>query len=99
MTLVVPPSPSGSAADEPTGPARGIRPSQHLPGPSQRVPADDAVRAAIGRLSGEFSGRVDPRLLVRVVRDCRRELGGSPVGALPELVERLARYRLDQRIG
>jgi hypothetical protein len=33
-----------------------------------------------------------------VVRDCRRDLGGSPVGALPELVERLARIRLAEAI-
>ncbi|TYP82809.1 three-helix bundle dimerization domain-containing protein [Blastococcus xanthinilyticus] len=62
-------------------------------------PVDDAVTAAVGRLSGEFAGRVGPQLVVRVVRDCRRELGGSPVGALSELVERLARYRLDRQIG
>jgi hypothetical protein len=41
---------------------------------------------------------VGPQLVVQVVRTCRRELGGSPVGALPELVERLARYRLDRHI-
>jgi hypothetical protein len=68
-------------------------------GPTADEPADEAVAAAVGRLSGEFSGRVRPQLVVRVVRDCRRELGGSPVGALPELVERLARYRLDREIG
>ncbi|MCA0144228.1 three-helix bundle dimerization domain-containing protein [Blastococcus sp. LR1] len=68
-------------------------------GPAADDPADEAVSAAVGRLSGEFSGRVGPQLVVRVVRDCRRELGGSPVGALPELVERLARYRLDRQIG
>jgi hypothetical protein len=81
MTLAVPPSPSGPAADDPT------------------VPPDEAVAAAVGRLSGEFADRVGQQLIVRVVRDCRRELGGSPVGALPELVERLARYRLDRQIG
>ncbi|PZU42534.1 MAG: hypothetical protein DI571_11190 [Arsenicicoccus sp.] len=100
MTLVVPPSASGPAADEPTGPADDARTVQDLPGTLRATaPGDDAVSAAVGRLSGEFSGRVDRRLLIRVVRDCRRELGGSPVGALPELVERLARYRLDRHIG
>lgn len=68
-------------------------------GPAADEPADEAVSAAVGRLSGEYSDRVGPQLVVRVVRDCRRELGGSPVGALPELVERLARYRLDRQIG
>jgi hypothetical protein len=59
---------------------------------------DPSVEQAVGRLNEEFSERVEPQLLVRVVRDCRRELGGSPVGALPELVERLARYRLGMHI-
>ncbi|SEK84534.1 hypothetical protein SAMN04515665_105213 [Blastococcus sp. DSM 46786] len=86
MTLVVPPSSSGPAAGDPTGPA-------------EPAIGDDAVDAAVGRLSGEYSGRLGRRVVVRVVRDCRRDLGGSPVGALPELVERLARYRLDRHIG
>jgi hypothetical protein len=30
------------------------------------------------------------------VRSCRQDLSGSPADALPELVERLARYRLTQ---
>ncbi|MGY2004592.1 three-helix bundle dimerization domain-containing protein [Blastococcus sp. SYSU DS1024] len=98
MTQVVPPSSSGPAADEPAGTggpsARGDRLHRNAV-----VPCDDAVAAAVGRLSGEFSGRVGRRVVVRIVRDCRRELGGSPVGALPELVERLARYRLDRHIG
>lgn len=60
--------------------------------------ADPSVELAVARLAAEFSDRVRPQLIVRVVRDCRRELGGSPVGALPELVERLARYRLGKSI-
>ena len=64
-----------------------------LPAPTAAV--DPAVDQAVARLGEEFSDRVRPQLIVRVVRDCRRDLGGSPVGALPELVERLARYRLD----
>jgi hypothetical protein len=53
---------------------------------------DPSVRSAIARLRQEF-----PELgpdLVLVVRTCREELRGSPDGALPELVERLARQRL-----
>jgi hypothetical protein len=53
---------------------------------------DPAVRSAILRLSQEF-----PELgssISLVVRTCREELRGSPDGALPELVERLARQRL-----
>jgi hypothetical protein len=59
---------------------------------------DSSVDDAVARLAEEFSDRVRPQLIVRVVRDCRRDLGGSPVGALPELVERLARIRLTESI-
>jgi hypothetical protein len=61
-------------------------------------PADVAVEQAVLRLAGEFGAQVRPQVIVRVVRNCRRDLGGSPVGALPELVERLARHRLQQSI-
>ena len=59
---------------------------------------DRSVDDAVARLAVEFSDQVRPQLIVRVVRDCRRDLGGSPVGALPELVERLARIRLSEAI-
>ena len=59
---------------------------------------DNSVDEAVARLAAEFSDRVRPQLIVRVVRNCRRDLGGSPVGALPELVERLARIRLSDAI-
>jgi hypothetical protein len=59
---------------------------------------DRSVDDAVARLAEEFSDRVRPQLIVRIVRDCRRDLGGSPVGALPELVERLARIRLTESI-
>jgi hypothetical protein len=64
------------------------------PDSSSELPWDAAVEQAVDRLRGEYAGRVRPQLVVRVVRESRRDLGGSPVGALPELVERLARYRL-----
>ncbi|MDP5182277.1 hypothetical protein QOZ88_06475 [Blastococcus sp. BMG 814] len=86
MTLAVPPSASGSTPERPDAPRAGEA-------------VDPSVDQAVDRLRGEYAGRVRPQLVVRVVRDCRRELGGSPVGALPELVERLARYRLDRQIG
>ncbi len=54
---------------------------------------DPSVRSAIERLKEEFP-EVGPRSIVLVVRTCREELRGSPHGALPELVERLARQRL-----
>ena len=55
--------------------------------------SDLSVRSALTRLSAEFPelGHGSIRL---VVRTCREELRGSPDGALPELVERLARQRL-----
>jgi hypothetical protein len=59
---------------------------------------DHSVDDAVARLAEEFSHRVRRQLIVRVVRDCRRDLGGSPVGALPELVERLARIRLSEAV-
>lgn len=59
---------------------------------------DHSVDDAVDRLAEEFSDRLRRQLIVRVVRDCRRDLGGSPVGALPELVERLARIRLAEAI-
>jgi hypothetical protein len=66
---------------------------------SSELPWDPAVEQAVDGLLGEYAGRVRPQLVVRVVRESRRDLGGSPVGALPELVERLARYRLGTHVG
>ena len=108
MALVVPPS-SGAAPEEPTvgdaagqpvpSPRSGDAAGQPVPVPrSGGAAGDEAVTAAVGRLAPEYAGRVGPHLVVRVERTCRKELGGSPVGAMPELVERLARYRLDRHI-
>lgn len=55
---------------------------------------DISVAGAIGRLTAEFHGRLRPHVVSRVVFGCRHDLSGSPEGALPELVERLARQRL-----
>jgi hypothetical protein len=54
---------------------------------------DPSVSSAMSRLSVEFP-RIGLRTISLVVRTCREELRGSPDGALPELVERLARHRL-----
>jgi hypothetical protein len=54
---------------------------------------DLSVRSAIVRLRQEFP-ELGPDPIVLVVRTCREQLRGSPDGALPELVERLARQRL-----
>ena len=54
---------------------------------------DPSVRGAVLRLADEFP-TLGTRSIVVVVNTCREELRGSPDGALPELVERLARQRL-----
>lgn len=46
------------------------------------------------RLMARFGGRLSLDLISRVVTGCRRDLDGTPAGAMPELVERLARQRL-----
>jgi hypothetical protein len=54
---------------------------------------DPSVRGAVVRLTDEFP-ELGALSIVLVVNTCREELRGSPDGALPELVERLARQRL-----
>ncbi|MDD7939560.1 hypothetical protein PHK61_14145 [Actinomycetospora lutea] len=51
------------------------------------------VPHAVARLAAEFPGHHVAVVSATVVR-CRRELDGVPPGALPELLERLARERL-----
>ncbi|WP_164700545.1 hypothetical protein [Modestobacter sp. KNN46-3] len=53
---------------------------------------DRSVDLAVRRLSEELGQR--PQVVRPVVLECRQQLSGSPAGALPELVERLARHRL-----
>ncbi|MEU2349407.1 hypothetical protein [Modestobacter sp. NPDC049651] len=59
------------------------------------VPADPAVTSAVARLAPEYRRRVGTLTLVSVVRTARGQLSGVPETALPEMVERLARHRLD----
>lgn len=61
-------------------------------------PDDPVVEQAVARLAVEFRSRLRPQVIGRVVRGCRRDLSGVPTTALPELVERLARERL-QSVG
>jgi hypothetical protein len=56
---------------------------------------DASVDQAVSRLVAEFGQQLDRQVVVGVVRSCRADLSGTPADALPELVERLARYRLD----
>ena len=62
------------------------------------VTDDPAVEQAVTRLADEFRARLQPQVIGTVVRTCRQDLSGVPVTALPELVERLARARL-QAVG
>ncbi|RBY86917.1 three-helix bundle dimerization domain-containing protein [Blastococcus sp. TF02A-26] len=55
---------------------------------------DAAIDQAVVRLTAEFSHQLRPQVIGTVVRSCRRDLSGVPTTALPELVERLARARL-----
>ncbi|KGH46046.1 hypothetical protein IN07_14035 [Modestobacter caceresii] len=56
------------------------------------VGPDPAVDLAVVRLAEELGQR--PQVVRPVVQECRQQLSGAPAGALPELVERLARHRL-----
>ena len=59
-----------------------------------RPTSDPSVDGAVTRPAAEFGHRLPVRVVGRVVRDCRDQLSGVPAGAMPELVERLARHRL-----
>ena len=66
-------------------------------------PAGDEERAREAgrtdrRLLAEFGALVAQTTVTRIVRSCREDLRGAPPGALPELVERLARQRLRQAL-
>ena len=56
--------------------------------------SDPSIDQAVSRLTEEFRARLRPQVIGTVVRSCRRDLSGVPATALPELVERLARARL-----
>jgi hypothetical protein len=55
---------------------------------------DDSIDLAVSRLSDEFRDRLGPQYIRRIVQLARADLSGVPAGAVPELVERLARHRL-----
>jgi hypothetical protein len=59
-----------------------------------RTLPDDSIDAAVRRLADEFRDRVGPQYVRHIVRLARADLSGVPLGAVPELVERLARTRL-----
>lgn len=78
------PAPAGAAGRS------GDRPG----GSDVTAPGDDTTAGVIGRLRGEFEGRLELAQIARVVQGCRTELTCSPPPALPELIERLAHQRL-----
>lgn len=59
----------------------------------------DSYADIVEKLFGEFEGRLSLCAIVDVVNSCRHDLAGSPIGALPELTERLARHRIADLIG
>ncbi|MCE3556519.1 hypothetical protein LWC33_34410 [Pseudonocardia sp. RS11V-5] len=79
-------------------PSTGSRPAVgYTPAPFDRTRVDD-VSSAVARLAREFAGQMSHRVVARVVRECRADLSGVPAGAVPELLERLARQRLLDRL-
>jgi len=59
-----------------------------------RTLPDDSVDLAVSRLADEFRDRLGAQYVRRIVQLARADLSGVPAGAVPELVERLARQRL-----
>jgi hypothetical protein len=57
---------------------------------------DRSFADIVERLFREFEDRLSLTAIVEVVRESREHLRGSPVGALPELTERLAHERLER---
>lgn len=59
---------------------------------------DGWMAEAVHRLGREFGGALGPADIEQVVSWSRADLDGPHPAAMPELVERLARQRLLQRI-
>jgi hypothetical protein len=59
---------------------------------------DRSFADIVERLFREFEDRLSLTAIVEVVRESRQHLRGSPVGALPELTERLAHERLERLV-
>lgn len=65
-----------------------------LPG----LESESLAEESVGRLMRDFHGDFGVDEITTVVTKCRNDLSGEPVGALPELVERLARQRLSDLV-
>ncbi|MCC3317624.1 three-helix bundle dimerization domain-containing protein [Nocardia africana] len=59
-----------------------------------RTPTAVGPAGTVDRLTAELGARLPRRTIEIAVERALRDLRGSPVPALPELVERLARQRL-----
>ncbi|GAA1296304.1 hypothetical protein [Saccharothrix xinjiangensis] len=60
---------------------------------------DPYCREAVNELTAEFRGRVPRTVVARTVLDARQDLEGQiQPEALPEMLHRLARYRIDATI-
>lgn len=68
----------------------------HPTRPASSAPHDMPLADITERLMVEFGDRIQVSTISKIVLECRHDLQGSPVQALPELVERLARQRLLQ---
>jgi hypothetical protein len=73
-----------------------------MPGHALPVPLirdnDNWLVEAVHRLDREFAGALGRADIAQVVSWCRADLDGPHPAAMPELVERLARQRLLQRV-
>jgi hypothetical protein len=59
-----------------------------------RTERGDWVDSTVHRLAEEFRGELAEWYVRRTVQLARADLSGVPADAMPEIVERLARYRL-----
>ena len=66
--------------------------------PMSSTTADPVTQNAAVRLTAEFRGIVTAHDVLAAVHASRAELSGNPAGALPELVERLARVRVAEAV-
>lgn len=82
-------------------PSPGLRARATGGGDRAAAMTSDLTRAAdaVSRLLAELGPATSPEVVALVVQQACEDLRGSPVGALPELVERLARARLTVAAG
>jgi len=72
--------------------------TRRTPSATTGTRTDRSVAEAVERLDREFRGAVRRDVIVTVVRRSHQELDSPSAGALPELLERLARQRLLQHV-